>query len=84
VKTVTITNRMARPRRAARSSASCRDPSCGSDAPVAGNVPQPVMVQGWAIDGAGPGTGVDTVRVYATTSGGTPIFLRVARMACRV
>ena len=52
------------------------------DTPVFGEVVQPFVVAGWAIDlAAWSGTGVDAVHVWAYPtpgSGATPIFLGVA------
>jgi subtilisin family serine protease len=50
------------------------------DSPAAGaTLPQSFVVAGWALDlAATSGTGVDTVHVYAVTSGGSSIFLGVA------
>ena len=51
------------------------------DTPTSGgHVEQPFNVAGWALDlGAGDGSGIDTVHVWAyPASGGEPIFLGVA------
>jgi hypothetical protein len=55
-------------------------PAMAIETPAAGaTVGQPVLVRGWAIDTAAPsGSGIDAVHVYATPSGGGPIFIGAA------
>jgi hypothetical protein len=49
------------------------------DSPANTSVPPSFAVAGWALDlGATSGSGVDTVHVYAVTSGGSSIFLGAA------
>jgi hypothetical protein len=49
------------------------------DTPRGGSVSTPFLIAGWALNrGAATGTGVDAVHVYATLSGGSPVFLGVA------
>jgi hypothetical protein len=55
-------------------------PAMAIETPAAGaTVGQPLLVRGWAIDSlAASGSGIDAVHIYATPSGGGPIFLGAA------
>jgi hypothetical protein len=54
-------------------------PAMAVETPVPGTAGQPLVVRGWAIDGAATsGSGVDVVQIYATPAGGAPAFLGTA------
>lgn len=54
-------------------------PAMWIESPVAGPAGQPLVIRGWAIDGAATsGSGVAAVHIYATPAGGAPVFLGAA------